>query len=227
MLALLLLAAPLLAQTDRFGLPACSGPDLEIVTKRFFTVCHSSPLRTPVWAVHELSPSRLASRVSPRRSKFRRDRTLSLPGAADADYRNSGWTRGHLVPARDMSFDEQAYAESFLLSNAVPQNGQLNRSAWRRLENQVRRIAETADSVIVITGAIFPKGPERIGASGVAVPSELYKVVLAVRGGKVWMTAAVLPNSEPDGSLESFAVPVAELERKTGLKFFHRLESGR
>lgn len=225
MVALLVLAAvPLLAQADRFGLPSCSAPDLELSAKRFFFVCHSASLRAPVWAIHELSPSRLAVPVSLRRARFRRDRSLSAPGASDADYRNSGWSRGHLVPARDMSFDEQAWLDSFLLSNAVPQNVRLNGSAWRRLENQVRKTAETADSVVVITGAIFTEDAERIGAGGVAVPAALYKVILVLEHSRAWITAAILPNTESRGSLDSFAVPVAEVERRAGLKFFHLLE---
>lgn len=103
----------------------------------------------------------------------------------------------------------------------------MNGSAWRRWENHVRKTAATADAVIVVTGAIFTEDAEKIGARGVAVPAEPYKVILTLRDGRASMTAATLPNTEPRGSVDSFAVPAAEVERKTGLKFFQVLEQGR
>lgn len=220
LLALLVTLAPLAAQPDRHGLPACAGPDRELVTKRAFIICHSGSLKAPVWSIHELLESNLSAPAAPRKH-FRRDRSLAIPGAADADYRNSGFSRGHLVPARDMAHDEQALSDSFLLSNAVPQNVVMNRSIWRSLENRVRNLALGADSVTVVTGAIFPENPDRIGANGVAVPSHLYKVILVERGGRSRLLASVIPNSDgPEPSLDPFVTTVAEVEALTGLTFF-------
>ena len=182
-LLLLALLAPLSAQPDRFGLPACSGQGQELAHKHAFIVCHSAAFKAPLWAAYELTPARLLSPASTRRTYFRRDHSLSMPGASVADYRQTGFSRGHLVPARDMAFDEQAIRDSFLLSNAIPQDAVMNRSSWRRLENWVRKLAVDADSVIVITGAIFAGNPDRIGAGRVAVPSDLYKVILVCQSG--------------------------------------------
>lgn len=101
----------------------------------------------------------------------------------------------------------------------------MNRSIWRRLENRLRKLSKEADPVIVVTGAIFTEAPERIGASGVAVPSALYKVVLVRKSGKTHLTAAMIPNAEATGrSLETYAVTVTEVEKRTGLKFFPELD---
>lgn len=79
--------------------------------------------------------------------------------------------------------------------------------------------------MIVVTGAIFAEAPERIGAGGVAVPSTLHKVVLVSQAGRSRPLAAMMPNAEAtDRSLEAFIVPVAEVEMRTGLKFFPDLE---
>lgn len=219
-LLLSLLLAPLSAQPDRFGLPACAGPTQEPAIKRAFIVCHGADTKTPLWTVYELSASRLAKPSSGRRARFRPDHSLSTPGATVEDYRNSGYSRGHLVPARDVGYDEQAFDESFLLSNAVPQNSEMNVSAWRRLENWVRKLAADADSVIVVTGAIFAEDAQRVGA-GVAVPSGLYKVILVNEGSQSLLIAVIMPNAECRGcSLASFMVTVAEVELRTGLSFF-------
>lgn len=98
LLLLLALLAPLPAQPDRLGLPACAGPDRELAPKHSFIVCHSASFKAPLWAAHELIPSRLLSPVSTRRAHFRRDYSLPMPGASVAGYRSTGFSRGHLVP---------------------------------------------------------------------------------------------------------------------------------
>jgi endonuclease G len=114
--------------------------------------------------------------------------------------------------------------DSFLLSNALPQNSSLNSGKWRLLEEAIRRLAADADFVVVFTGPIFCATVERIGANRVAVPCQLYKVVLAARGAELTAFAAILPNdSNPAGGLDEFATSVAEVERRTGLDFFGAL----
>lgn len=153
----------------------------------------------PLWAAHELTPSRLLSPVSTRRARFRRDYSLSMPGASVAGYRSTGFSRGHLVPARDVAHDEEALRDSFL----------------------VRKLAAEVYSVIVVTGAIFAEIPERIGLGGIAVPAQLYKVILVCKGSRTSLIAVMMPNADVSGrSLESFIVPVAEVERRTALEFF-------
>src|SRR5262245_59556150 len=136
--ALLLAILPLLsAQPDRFGLPACSAPGHELALRAHFILCHSADLRTPTWTAYELKPQHLAS-TTPRPKYFRHDYQLTGPSAFDSDYRNSGYSRGHLVPARDVAFSEEALHDSFLLSNVIPQDASLNSGKWRVLENKLR-----------------------------------------------------------------------------------------
>lgn len=220
--ALLLLAvrAALLAQPGPSGLPACSAPDQELAFRAGFVVCYSGSLRVPVWTAHELKVSRNADPPARPRRHFRRDRALKLPGAADADYRHSGYARGHMVPVADLGGEADAVADAFLLSNAVPQHPGLNSGKWRVLESTARRLAASADFAIVFTGPIFCDTAPRIGANQVAVPCELFKVVLARRGAERLTLAAILPNDRnPSEPLAAFLTTVAEVERRTGLAF--------
>lgn len=220
-LLLLLAAGTLSAQPDRFGLPACAGAHQEIAVRAGFTLCYDSARKTALWSAHELTvSSEPASRV--RRRNFRRDPQLA--SAHDADFRHSGYTRGHLVPAADVAWNEAALRDSFLLSNAVPQNASLNSGKWRVLEAAIRKLAATADFVVVFTGPVFCADSAHIGASKVTVPCELYKVVTAGNGSELTMFAAMLPNDRnPVGPLSAFSLPVAEVERRTGLDFFNAL----
>jgi endonuclease G len=223
-LLLLALAALLCAQHDRFGAPACSGAVLELADRSFFVLCHSSVHKVPVWVGYELLPSHLA-RVAARHSRFRADARLSVAGAADEDYRNSGFSRGHMAPAADFAWSDESMRATFLLSNAAPQRQSVNAGVWARLEAAVRRIAAESDAVYVFTGTLFGAAPETIGHGRVAVPGHTFKVVLALRGERRHMLAAIVPNSElgKDARLEHFMTTVDEVERRAGLDFFAAL----
>ncbi len=213
---LLLLPALLAAQPDRFPLPACNGPDQELATKTALILCHSAALKVPVWTAYELKPEQ--QNTAPRPKQFHKDLNLTHEGASNADYTNSGYSRGHMVPAEDMTEP----ADTFLLSNTVPQNQSMNAGIWRQLENKVRKLAADAEAVYVITGTIFESPQiESIGRGKVAVPTHLYKVILIVHGNSKSVYAAIIPNQPSTRQpLSTFTVTLVELENRTGLRFF-------
>jgi endonuclease G, mitochondrial len=222
---LLLLPALLFGQPDRFALPGCTGPEQELADRTFFVLCHDSLRKVPVWTGYEMTRERLRG-AAVRPGRFRPDTALSGPIAIDADYRGSGFSRGHLVPAEDLAWSEASIRSTFLLSNAVPQRQSVNAGKWRQLENFVRSIAAGADLVYVFSGPIFAdRETEYIGGGRVAVPTHLYKVVLALADGRKSMYAAIVPNAATgDEPLGSFTTTVREVERRTGLDFFSALE---
>ena len=77
-------------------------------------------------------------------------------------YTNSGYDRGHLVPAEDMAYSQKSIQSTFYYINAIPQDPTLNRSVWKQYEDYVRDISQK-DSVIVICGGCDYKGliPQR------------------------------------------------------------------
>lgn len=212
--ALLLLAVQTLsAQADRFGLPGCD----HTVRRTAFVVCLSDAHKVPLWTAYELTASMLHAAAG-RRLAFRHDSALA---ATNADYRNSGYHRSHLVPASDVASNPEALRESYLLSNAVPQLGELNLSAWRRVENDIRSLAARSEALYIVTGALFDcTEVSHIGPNQIAVPCAMYKVVLAVEGEKRMAFAVVLAN-EPSATGE--VVSVREVERRAGLDFFAAL----
>lgn len=215
------------AQADRFSTPDCSGPDRELAVRATFLICHSSTWKVPVWTGYQLRPEELHGSAI-RLRHFRRDTRLSLPGARDADYRNSGFSRGHMVPCADLAWSEESIRASFLLSNAAPQNQSANAGTWRRVEEAVRRIAAESDAIFVFTGVLFEdKNTGYIGTGRVAVPSHMFKVVLALRGQQKAMYAAIVPNREmAREELDRYTVTVREVQSRTGLDFFSALEDG-
>jgi endonuclease G, mitochondrial len=97
-----------------------------------------------------------------------------------SDYWGSGYDRGHLVPAGDMTRSELVMRESFLLSNMSPQVPAFNRGIWKVLEDKVRGLARRHKDIVVVTGALFLEDKKFIGASWVGVPSHYYIDTLTI-----------------------------------------------
>ncbi|MEJ1619784.1 DNA/RNA non-specific endonuclease, partial [Escherichia coli] len=75
--------------------------------------------------------------------------------AHNEDYLKSGWSRGHMAPAGDNKSSEQAMAETFYLSNIVPQNYENNAGFWNRLEMYCRELTERFSDVWVVSGPLM------------------------------------------------------------------------
>jgi endonuclease G, mitochondrial len=156
------------------------------------------------------------------------------------DYYRSGYDRGHQVPAADAKWSQQAMDATFALSNMCPQVGDgFNRDYWAHFEDFCRRITGRYPSVRIVTGPLYlpKKGVdgkwkveyEVIGSPpSVAVPTHFFKVIFAEDGrigGNVALGAFVLPNAPiaNDKKLSDFEVPLAVVERASGLEFAGRL----
>jgi len=175
--------------------------------------------KIPYWTAHTLIP-RDAVSCLPREDAFAPD--LSLPKgkrAELADYRKSGYDQGHMVSNADLSFNETAQRESFLLSNMSPQLPGLNRGIWKQLETATRAWTYTLDTnITVYAGNIWNENSKTIGESKVKVPDYLYKIIIFNKTNQT--IAFLFPNREALGSnLPSFQVNVAKLEQLTNITF--------
>ena len=195
--------------------------------------------RTPRWVAERLTAASLAgSAVGRAGQAFHADDAVPPALRAERGAISGGrYDRGHLAPAADAR-TRDGVAETFLLTNVVPQDAQLNRSYWARLEAYARGLAARHAAVYVVTGPLFLPvwrdgawryGHEALGsaAAWVAVPTHLFKALLVVDadGAPRGAGAFVLPN-EPiaaETPLASFAVPLAALESAGGLELFRGL----
>jgi endonuclease G len=113
------------------------------------------------------------------------------------------------------------------MSNVVPQVPALNRGAWQRLEAVEDALSSRFGSFWVITGPIYGRHPQYLpGYKLIALPSAFYKIFVRqdVAGGAPKVLAFVLPQQvEGTEDLRRFLVSVADVERRTGLDFFHQL----
>ena len=101
-----------------------------------YTVSYNAETKIPNWVAWTLTPERFEETVS-RYDKFLPDPEVVIPVTTE-DYKRSGYDRGHLCPAADNKWDEQAMRESFYMTNVCPQDHNLNRGDWKELEEACR-----------------------------------------------------------------------------------------
>lgn len=181
-----------------------------------FAILHSGQTKTPVFVAQRLNRRMLAQAGDISRSdRFFADARLPRAERAElADYRGSGYSRGHMAPAGDMHTAD-AMAQSFSLANMVPQNQRHNAGAWSRIEQDTRKYVMRAQGdVYVFTGPVYADQPEKIGEGGVAVPSHLYKVVYDATTGRSWVHWQA---NNPDTQAGT-PITYDEFVRRTGLR---------
>ena len=165
----------------------------------------------------EIITARNSEENVPRKNTFKEDPKLEEDVRSTlADYKGSGFDRGHMAPAADFRYSADAMAESFLLSNMVPQYHNPNAGVWSSAEAFAREKG-LQGSVHVISGSVVNASSPRIG-NGVCVPSHTFKIVVDVNGR---VTSFLIPNTPTASTqpLEVYIVPLQEIEAKTGIKF--------
>ena len=205
----------------RYGMPAAD----QILFNRHYVIGYSYYFRQAKWALEIVDPDKTDVE---RADNFRSDyRVPSMFRADLADYKNSGFDRGHLVASANQREVESQNSETFLLSNMSPQHPDLNRRIWKDLEEAVRTLnaKSTIYETYVICGPIFDfnKTVKTIGSeddNGVTlpVPHAYFKSVLTENNrGTLNMWSFIIPNKASNKSLEDFRVPTTQVENYSGL----------
>lgn len=122
-----------------------------------FAVMYSGARKTPIYSAEALNRHRIdEARNESRTDIFFADaRVPSSDRATLDDYRGSTFDRGHQAPAGDMA-TANSMAQSFSLTNIVPQDAENNRNAWADIEKATRSyVRRAAGNVYVVTGPVF------------------------------------------------------------------------
>mmetsp|Transcript_30039 Transcript_30039/g.55785 ORF Transcript_30039/g.55785 Transcript_30039/m.55785 type:complete len:221 (-) Transcript_30039:1252-1914(-) len=136
-----------------------------------FSILYDVTRRTPKWVVEYLRKpegcSAGSSVASKRQNEGQGGKGRSHPGSAgrrkrphfhaeraiDVEefrtkpslYKNTGYDRGHMVPAADFTETEEMYKHTFSMANICPQVRGVNRGVWRVLESWAARLLHDND----------------------------------------------------------------------------------
>lgn len=161
-----------------------------------FAVLYNTQTKSPAVVVERLNAKSLRkARQQQRTDQFFEDARLpSRERAWLKDYSGSGYDRGHMAPAANMSTPE-GMAQSFSLTNIVPQDAQNNRGIWADLESSTRKyVMRAGGDVFVFTGPSYLR-PNGVIGRGLPVPSDLWKVVYDAAANRAWVLWVVNDSS--------------------------------
>lgn len=201
-----------------YGMPTSQrqGP---VICRHAYISQNDETAKLPIWVSYTLYPQNALGCV-PRSDAFAPDASLPKGDRAELkDYAGSGYDIGHTAPAGDMSFDNRAELESFLLTNMAPQLPGLNRGIWKLLETAVRGWAVQRDhTMIIYAGPIYGKSNKTIGNNKVVVPHAFYKIVIDSNTNEV--AAFIFPQAGNQGNdLSVVRSSVKEIVKQTGVQF--------
>ena len=151
----------------------------------------------------------------------------------------TGDQRGHMLPSATRLYDYNTNAQTFYATNMMPQNGDFNGGVWANLEGKVRG-KSCADTLFVVTGTLFESGSYQFTARGrkITRPSHAYKLLLRTKSGNTGQPIANITSADDlicigfvfennytgaNTTIPQAVVSVAEIERRSGFKFFRNL----
>jgi endonuclease G, mitochondrial len=194
-----------------------------LVKHEFYSLSYAKKYKDAEWVAYKLTDKMIVGPAE-RKNGFCSDSLVPGGTAGKDDYPGKEYDRGHLCPAEDMSFSQEATDSSFYMSNMTPQMGSFNRGIWKKLEMKVRQWVKTYKELYVISGAMLKNGLQRIGPKkDISVPMEFYKVILVNTKTDKKMIAFLLPHKKSSEPLATFAVPADSIEKITGINFFPAL----
>ena len=199
-------------------------PDYEadqmIFERPYYTLRYSDEHEQAMWVAYSLKSDSIAQTKVSYDEDYRKDPRVRTGSALPRDYRNSGYDMGQLAPVNDFNYDTFGAKQTFYMSNISPQNESFRTGIWKRLEDQTRAWARKNGEVYVVTGPVLRRNLPRIGTSNVTVPEYFYKIVLDIAKPDIKAIAFLIKNEGSNGSLDSLAVSIDEIEQLTGLDFF-------
>lgn len=196
--------------------------DNDVISHEYYTLSYNESHEQPNW-VQYLVTREMINGPSQRESTFIEDSMISTRSARSADYKKSGFDRGHMCPAADMRLNNKCMRETFYMSNISPQTHQFNAGIWLDLENYVREMVVRYDSLYVVTGPVLHKDLPKIKGkyNSISVPEYFYKIIYSEK--HCWMQGYLIShkvNYKNKQRLFMYKVPVDSIESIVQMDFF-------
>ncbi|HET8688440.1 MAG TPA: DNA/RNA non-specific endonuclease [Methanosarcina sp.] len=201
-----------------YGVPQAT-KKVTLICRHAYVSAFDEQAKIPNWVSYTLVPNHALGCV-PRSNAFEADASIKN-SPTPQDYAGSGFDKGHNADDGDMSFDNQAELESFLMTNMSPQAPSLNRGTWKLLETSVRAWAyEINQPLTVYIGNLYDANDKTIG-HGVVIPHALFKIVIddSTNQYAAWLFPHVKPYPNLGTDLTKYRVTVAQIEQLSGIKF--------
>jgi endonuclease G, mitochondrial len=208
-----------------------SQPDNYLVTRPQFVLSYNRNKGGPNWVSWRLHEADLGS--VERGNLFAPDPLLPEDWRIrPSDYQGAGYDRGHQCPSGDRTARPEDNEATFVMSNMLPQTGELNRDVWRELEEYCRDLAKEGQELYITCGGYGSQGS--IGGGKVNVPTHCWKVIVTLPEGdndlqridaNTRVIAVDIPNAEgiENNPWQQYVTQIAAVERSSGYRFLTNL----
>ncbi len=197
----------------------------QLIKHESYYLSYSEEHEQAEWVAYELKKEHLSS-TNFKRPLFELDSKVKTGAAHWRNFKNSGYSKGHLLPAADRKSSKESYQTTFLMSNVSPQKPSFNGGIWNRLEQKVRYWAQKERHLYVVTGGVLTDNLETIGKEKVSVPKQFYKILLDYSKPEIKAIAFLIPHKHSNRPLHEFVVSIDRIEDLTGIDFFQELPDG-
>lgn len=216
------------------GNPSSAGTDQNnyLLVNNYYALSYNREHGTPNWVSWRISKAELGDLPRPQPDPFRPDPRIpkDWKPVTPSDYSGSGFDRGHMCPSADRSGSVEGMKETFLMTNMVPQTGDLNQDVWARFEAYLRTLVTRGSDVYIIAGPYGDKGKLK---NKVTVPTNTWKIAVLVPAGSpvsaineaTRVIAVDMPNVKGirNADWQKYRATVRDIERRTGYNFLSNL----
>ncbi|GFY46531.1 endonuclease G, mitochondrial [Trichonephila inaurata madagascariensis] len=218
---------------NKFGiLPATTFKTME-----GYSLLYNHKTKTADWAFECITKESVSPNtgIEKKKRKVIPDDTVpSYFQSSAEDFRNTGYSKGHLVPAANQQLTSNLYKETFILTNIVPMYDKFNSGIWKTLEDYIRKLAMEGKTVGVYCGSLYLPSKDSdnfvrydlIGPHKIAVPTHFFKsAAWEVEDGKYDMIAYIFPHENKKiKNLKLFEVDREKICKDSGLRLFYGIK---
>lgn len=142
----------------------------------------------------------------------------------------SPYNRGHMVASSDRLYSQDANSQTFYYSNISPQlitGFNQGGSTWDAIENKVQewaKVSNPKDTTYIVKGTSIDYSILETGKYGVQIPKYYYSTILSYKNGQYKAIGFYIEHkSDKSKNIKACAKSIDELEKLTGLDFYHNL----
>lgn len=219
--------------------------------ERNYSYLYQKSRYTSLWVAYPLTKNHTTGSATSSNWNYNPDFASSLQinvknNSYGKNYNNSTYSRGHQIPAADRKCNSTMRGQTYYLTNQTPQNQNgFNSPMWSNLEDAVRDLTNSTDTVYVVTGAAFQKKGQTetiqelhsttVTPATIYIPNYYWKVLLKVKRSGNSITAASAIGiwmyhhqnyHDTQTAWQSDVYSVAQIEAWTGFDFFVNLPDG-
>lgn len=150
----------------------------QIIDNQFIEICYDYKKKAAKAVAYTLDGDLVNEGNIKDRPSFYVEKSLNQKDRISAtDYVNSGYDKGHMAPDASFDWSEESLEAVYTLANAIPQAPQVNRYAWKSLEDYARQKATEYGKLHVVNVVHYGQRSSRMGENRMAISKGYYKIL--------------------------------------------------